>query len=293
MEPAEIIRKIRELEIRTNREVDEVIGGAYHSVFQGRGIEFSEVREYTYGDDSRDIDWNVSARMNAPYVKKYTEERELTVMLLVDVSASQFFGSSGMAKRDTAIEAAAMLAFSAIRNNDKVGLMLFSDQIELYLPPRSGRKHGLRLLREVLAHDNRDIKTNIDRALRECRNLLNKRSVVFVISDLIADPTSYETSLRLLNQKHDVVFMRTGDPAESRFPVTTAMNFEDIETGERVYGSGGAHQAANFAEQAAVLRQKQLSACRMSGVDTIELSTQESPLLPMVKFFRQRHRRRR
>ena len=293
MNSSEIIKKIRELEIRTNREVDEVIGGAYHSVFQGRGIEFDEVREYTSDDDSRDIDWNVTARMNAPYVKKYTEERELTVMLLVDISGSQFFGSCGVTKRESVIEAAAMLTFSAIRNHDKVGLMLFSDQVELYLPPRSGRKHALRLLREVLAHENNSLQTNIDRALKECRNLLKKRSVVFLLSDLMAEVDSFEVALRLLNRRHDVVALRSFDPAERNLPSLQAVNFEDLENGEVFYASGGNAEAADFVLVAEACRMERQQLCRRCGVDLIELNTLESPLKAMVNFFRQRRRRRR
>lgn len=213
MLPPELAKQIRLLEIRTNRAVDEITGGAYRSVFKGRGIEFEEVREYTPEDDVRDIDWNVSARMGSPYIKKYVEERELTVLLLVDVSASGAFGSAEKSKRRTAAELAALLAFSAGRNGDKVGLLMFSDRIELYVPPRSGRSHTLRLIREMLAFRPQSGGTDIDLALRESAQLLKKRSVVFLLSDLI-DRKEFETSLKLLNRRHD----------GSRFRFSTRLN---------------------------------------------------------------------
>ena len=215
MLPPEIAKQIRLLEIRTNRTVDEITGGAYRSAFKGRGIEFEEVREYTVEDDVRDIDWNVSARMGTPYVKKFVEERELSVLLLVDVSASGVFGSSERSKRRTAAELAAILAFSAAHNGDKVGLLMFSDRIELYVPPKSGRSHTLRLIREMLAFEPVSKGTNIDLALRESAQLLKKRSVVFLLSDLI-DSQSYEASLKILNRKHDVIAVGLLDPTDTR-----------------------------------------------------------------------------
>ena len=191
----ELLSKVKKIEIKTRRLVDEITGGAYHSVFKGRGIEFSEVREYTPEDDVRDIDWNVSARMGSPYVKKYMEERELTVLLLVDVSASGAFGSAEKTKRRTAAELAALLAFSAGHNGDKVGLLMFSDRIELFVPPRSGRRHTLRLIREMLAFEPQSKGTDIDLALRETLQVLKKKSVVFLLSDLITD-RPFENSLK-------------------------------------------------------------------------------------------------
>lgn len=221
MLPPEIAKQIRLLEIRTNRTVDEITGGAYRSAFKGRGIEFEEVREYTVEDDVRDIDWNVSARMGTPYVKKFVEERELSVLLLVDVSASGVFGSSERSKRRTAAELAAILAFSAAHNGDKVGLLMFSDRIELYVPPKSGRSHTLRLIREMLAFEPVSKGTNIDLALRESAQLLKKRSVVFLLSDLI-DSQSYEASLKILNRKHDVIAVGLLDPTDTPVAVASA-----------------------------------------------------------------------
>ncbi|MEA4863029.1 MAG: DUF58 domain-containing protein [Victivallaceae bacterium] len=291
MDPAELLKKVRRLEIRTNREVDEAIGGAYKSVFQGRGIEFDEVREYTPGDDSRDIDWNVTARIGAPFVKKYTEERELTVMLLVDVSASGCFGVSGTTKRERAVEAAAILALSAIRNHDKVGLMMFSDSVELFLSPRNSRRHGLRLIRELVAHEAKSKGTDIDLALRECRNLLSQRSVVFVISDLIAR-RDFSKSLRILNNRHDVVVLRLGDPGELALPKLPGFTLEDAETGETLQFSGGAAASERYAESAAGLFSGRADICSKAGVDMVEISADKDALLPMIYFFRHRRRRR-
>jgi len=291
MEPAELLKKVRQLEIRTNREVDEVIGGAYKSVFQGRGIEFDEVREYTEGDDSRDIDWNVTARMGSAFVKKYMEERELTVMLLVDVSASGAFGAKNLTKRERAVEAAAMIALSAIRNNDKVGLMLFSDEVELFLPPRSTRRHGLRLIRELVAHEAEHSGTDIDLALRECRNLLNQRSVVFLISDLVCEK-EYATSLRILNDRHDVVALQLFDESELSMPGVPAFTVEDSESGENVDFGGGQANARRVSERARRLFHERKRACEQLGVDVVGISASEEALLPMVRFFKRRGRRR-
>ena len=231
MLPVELTKQIRLLEIRTRRAVDEIIGGAYRSVFKGRGIEFDEVREYTQDDDVRDIDWNVTARMGSPYIKKYVEERELTVLFLVDVSASGAFGSSEKSKRRTAAELAALLAFSAGKNGDKVGLMMFSDKIELYVPPRSGSRHTLRLIREMLAFEPASAGTDIDLALKECAKLMKKRGIVFLLSDLIAEK-SFESSLKLLNRRHDVVALQISDPVEQSWPTARPVVIEDAESGK-------------------------------------------------------------
>ena len=227
MLPPEIAKQIHLLDIRTNRVVDEITGGAYRSVFKGRGIEFDEVREYTPEDDVRDIDWNVSARMGSPYIKKYIEERELTVLLLVDVSASGAFGSAEKTKRRTAAELAALLAFSAGRNGDKVGLMMFSDRIELYVPPKSGRRHTLRLIREMLAFEPASPGTDIALALRETAQMLKKKSVIFLISDLISEE-SFEASLKILNRKHDCIALQIFDPVEHRWPCSAPVVVERL-----------------------------------------------------------------
>ncbi len=290
MLPPEIARQIRLLEIRTNRVVNEIAGGAYRSVFKGHGIEFDEVREYTSEDDVRDIDWNVSARMGTPYIKKYMEERELTVLLLVDVSASGAFGSAKKTKRRTAAELAALLAFSAGRNGDKVGLMMFSDQIELYVPPRSGRSHTLRLIREMLAFEPKSCGTDINRALRETLQVLKKRSVVFLLSDLIADE-SFESSLKILNRRHDCAVLQIFDPIEYRWPSTLPVAVEDAENGMIVKFQGGKRGLARLAAIQEFERNERRDICKRSRVDLVEVESGKDVLPPMIEFFARRKRR--
>lgn len=290
MLPPEIAKQIRLLEIRTNRMVDEITGGAYRSAFKGRGIEFEEVREYTVEDDVRDIDWNVSARMGSPYVKKYIEERELSVLLLVDVSASGVFGSSERSKRRTAAELAAILAFSAAHNGDKVGLLMFSDRIELYVPPKSGRSHTLRLIREMLAFEPQSKGTDIGLALRESIHLLKKRSVVFLLSDL-QDSLTYEPSLKILNRKHDVIAVGVADPTDKRWPSLLPVIVEDAETGKQVRFGGGKRALRRLDEAFGEARRKRREVCRRARVDLVEIASNGDVLRPMVDFFSRRRRR--
>lgn len=290
MLPPELAKQIKLLEIRTNRAVEEITGGAYRSVFKGRGIEFDEVREYSVEDDVRDIDWNVSARMGSPYIKKFVEERELTVLLLVDVSASGAFGSAEKSKRRTAAELAALLAFSAGKNGDKVGLMMFSDQIELYVPPRSGRRHTLRLIREMLAFEPKSRGTNIDMALRESAQLLKKRGIVFLLSDLIAE-TPFETSLKLLNRRNDVVALQIFDPVEQNWPTTLPVVVEDAETGALLSFSGGAAMTGRLDTELAESRHARQDICRRARVDVVELESGQDVLRPVIQFFANRRMR--
>ena len=289
MLPAELAKQIRLLEIRTSRIVDEITGGAYRSAFKGRGIEFDEVREYTVDDDVRSIDWNVSARMGAPYIKKFVEERELTVLLLVDVSASGAFGSAEKSKRRTAAELAALLAFSAGNSGDKVGLLMFSDKIELYVPPRSGRKHTLRLIREMLYFQPRSKGTDIDLALRESLQLLSKKSVIFLLSDLIA-PASFARSLKLLNRRHDVVALELFDPVEHAWPVSVPVMVEDAETGELVRFGGKRFLQSLNAELEAE-KQRKRDVCRDAHVDLVEIQSGGDVLKPVIDFFARRRSR--
>ncbi len=271
MLPSELVRQVRLIEIKTRRIVDEIFGGAYHSVFKGRGMEFDEVREYTEGDDVRDIDWNVTARMNTPYIKKFIEERELTVMLLVDVSASGAFGSGDRTKRRQAVETAALLAFSAIRNHDRVGLMLFSDRTELYLPPRSGRTHSLRLIRELLACEPQDRGTDIDGALRHVMNVLHKKSVIFLISDFI-DGGSYEKAIKICGRRHDLRAVRILDPVETEWNKCCDINIEDSESGDEVTFAGGSGRMAEAYRQIAEeMHEGPKKICRQSGVKFVDL----------------------
>lgn len=289
MLPVELAKQIRLLEIRTTRIVDEITGGAYRSAFKGRGIEFDEVREYTLDDDVRAIDWNVSARMGAPYIKKFVEERELNVLLLVDVSASGAFGSAEKTKRRTAAELAALLAFSAGNSGDKVGLLMFSDRIELYVPPRSGRRHTLRLIREMLYFKPKSRGTDIDLALREALQLLSKRSVIFLLSDLIG-PETFARSLKLLNRKHDVVALELFDPVEIHWPVKSPVVVEDAETGQLVRFSGG-HDMARLQAELERTRTRKREVCRASQVDLVEIESGGDVLRPVIDFFARRRRR--
>jgi uncharacterized protein (DUF58 family) len=292
MLPSELIKQVRKIEIKTRRVVDEIIGGAYHSVFKGRGIEFDEVREYTSEDDVRDIDWNVTARMGTAYIKKYVEERELTVVLLVDISASGAFGSGEKSKRQHAVETAALLAFSAIRNNDKVGMMLFSDHAELYLPPRSGRSRGLRLIRELVAYEPRHRGTNIGGALKNTMQLLHKRSVIFLISDML-DNADYEKSLKIVNNRHDLIAVRILDKNELSWPGGVNVMLEDSENGNDVAFNGRSQRLRNsFQTAAAAMHDTIKRSCDRANVDMIDIRCGEDYVKPLVKFFNSRGRRR-
>lgn len=288
MLPAELIKQVRKIEIRTNRIVDELIGGAYHSMFKGRGIEFDEVREYTPEDDARDIDWNVTARMGAPYIKKFVEERELTVMLLVDVSASGAFGSGDKSKRQNAIEIAALLAFSAIRNNDRVGLLMFSDSTELYLPPRSGRSHVLRLIRELLAFRPVHNGTNINAVLKETMQTLNKRSVVFLISDLI-DAEDMEKSMKILNRRHDLIAVRVLDQLETDWLPLANIMLEDAETGKTI--SLNRHAQRRLAERSLEYHNQVKKTLDRAQVDLIDIRSGDDYVKNLMKFFGKRRKR--
>lgn len=289
-DPREILKKIRRLELRTRRLVNSSFSGHYHSVFKGRGMNFEEVREDISGDDIRSIDWNVTARMNTPYVKKFTEERELTVMLLVDVSASGTFGSIELSKRELAAEVAAILAFSAINNRDKVGLLLFSEEVELFIAPKKGRLHTLRLIREMLYFQPRGRRTNLAAALEYLNKLISRRAVVFVISDFLAP--DYSKPLTVTSRRHDLVAMPVIDPGEERLPNVGLITFEDAETGEQVEintSSSGIREAFAAEEKR---RRKNLDKLFGSrGVDVVPLATDEDYLIPLRAFFERRERR--
>jgi len=286
----ELIAQVKKVEIRTRRIVDEITGGAYHSVFKGRGIEFDEVREYSFGDDVRAIDWNVTARMGMPFIKKYVEERELTVILAVDCSASGLFGSGEKSKKHSALEIAALLAFSAIRNNDKVGLLMFSEKPELYLPPRSGRSHGLRLIRELLAHEPQSKTTDVAGALENIMKVLHKKSVIFLLSDLIA-PKPFEKELRIAARRHDLISVRVLDPLELKWPATPGLVLEDAENGAVSFFSGSQSLSKRFASAANSYHTANQLACRKAGVDMIDIRCGEDIVKPLVGFFRNRRSR--
>lgn len=230
MDTKEILKKVRKIEIKTRRLSDHVFGGEYHSTFKGRGMTFSEVRQYQFGDDVRTIDWNVTARYNEPFVKVFEEERELTMMLMVDVSGSEFFGTNGQFKREVITEIAATLAFSALQNNDKIGLLLFSDTIELYIPPKKGRFHVLRIIRELIEYAPRSKKTDLDQALKFMLSVIKKKAIVFVLSDFITP--GYDHTLKIAASKHDITGIRVFDRREEELPNIGVVHMKDGETGE-------------------------------------------------------------
>ncbi len=281
---------MRRLEIRTRRLVEESLAGSYHSVFKGRGMEFAEVREYVPGDDVRTIDWNVSARMGHPFVKKFTEERELTVMLVVDASGSGTFGTGTTTKLQLAAEISALLAFSAIRNNDRVGLLLFTDTVELFLAPRKGKEHGLRVLREVLTAEPRGRGTRIAGALEFLRRVVTKRAVVFLVSDF--QDSGFERTLRVVAQKHDVVAISISDPREGQLPDVGLLAVEDPETGEvALIDAGSPRVRRAYADYATRSFQTVRETLARTGVDLLELSTGAPYEMPLVHFFHERARR--
>ncbi len=289
-DPKEILKKIRRLELRTRRLVNAGFAGQYHSVFKGRGMNFEEVREYAAGDEIRSIDWNVTARMNTPYVKKFTEERELTVMLVVDVSASGTFGSVELSKRELAAEVASILAFSAINNNDKVGLLLFSDDVELFIPPKKGRLHTLRLIREMLYFEPKGKGTNMAGALDYLNRVINRRAVLFLISDFITP--DFSKALTVSSRRHDVVAMPVSDPGESGFPDVGIITLEDAETGQQIDINTGSKSVRRGLADLEEVRRKSLARLfRSRRVDIVPLSTTEDYLLPLRAFFEQRERR--
>ena len=232
MDTKELLKKVRKIEIKTRRLSDHIFSGEYHSSFKGRGMTFSEVRQYGYGDDVRSIDWNVTARYNEPFVKVFEEERELTMVLMVDVSGSEYFGTTKQFKRETITEISATLAFSAIQNNDKVGLLLFSDEIELFIPPKKGKPHVLRIIRELIEFHPKSKKTNITQALRYLSNVMKKKAIVFILSDFMDD--DYDNALKIVGRKHDVTGIRVFDKYEEEIPKLGMVPMLDAETGNTI-----------------------------------------------------------
>jgi uncharacterized protein (DUF58 family) len=230
MDTKELLKKVRKIEIKTRRLSDHIFGGEYHSTFKGRGMTFSEVRQYQYGDDVRNIDWNVTARYSEPYIKVFEEERELTMMLMVDVSGSELFGTEQQFKNEVVTEIAATLAFSATQNNDKIGLILFSDKVELYIPPKKGRSHVLRIIRELIEFKPESKQTDIAEALKFMRNVMKKKAIVFVLSDFMAD--DYKQTMKIVSKKHDVTGIRVYDKREEEIPNLGMVQMQDEETGE-------------------------------------------------------------
>jgi uncharacterized protein (DUF58 family) len=290
MIPKEILKKIRRIEIVTNRLVNEVLAGEYHSVFKGRGMEFDEVREYQQGDDIRTIDWNVTARMGHPYVKRYVEERELTVMLVVDASSSSEFGTTQQIKGEIAAELCAVLAFSAIKNNDRVGLLIFTSEVEKFIAPKKGRKHVLRVIREILYFRPKRAGTNIPAALEYLNNVLRRKSVVFLVSDFLAE--DFQRALKIANNRHDLIAVTITDPRELQIPPVGFIELEDAEMGETVLiDTYNADIRRDFARYANADRENLLKTFRSAGIDHIDVVTDRSYVEPLVQVFRQRARR--
>ena len=299
----EILRKVRQIEIRSNRLVSEALAGSYHSAFKGQGIDFEEVREYQAGDEVRSIDWNVTAKMGTPFVKQYREERELTILLAIDVSESGTFGSTKRSKRERLAELGALLAFSANRNGDKVGLLLFSDQTEQYLPPNKGQKHVLRILREILFHPNQSKKTDLNEGLRFINRVMRRRAVVFLLSDFIIpeyDVVQEESAddlffkeLAATRRRHDLVCARIHDPCELKIPNVGIVHLEDSESGAKIHINTS---SLNFREEFQKLneehREEFEKRLRRRGVDHFEFSTDSDYVGALQEFFRMREIRR-
>jgi uncharacterized protein (DUF58 family) len=315
MIPREILKKIRQIELRTNRLVSETLAGQYHSVFKGQGMNFEEVREYQPGDEVRAIDWNVTARMNHPFIKKFVEERELTLMLLVDVSGSGLFGSGEQSKRELAAEIASVLAFSAIRNNDKVGLILFTEEVEKFIPPRKGRRHVLRVIREILFYEPRKRGTNLNHALEFLTRVTPHKAIAVVVSDFLGQnitsknsgsaarqagmilPQSLAqasfTALRQANRRHDVVAIQITDRYELELPALGRIVLKDAETGEVVeVNTGDARKREAFAQRQARSQAELLRVFRAANIDSIQLRTDEPYGIALGRFFETREKRR-
>ncbi len=286
----ELLKQVRQIEIRTKGLVNQVFSGEYHSVFKGRGMEFSEVREYQYGDDIRNIDWNVTARFGHPYIKIFEEERELTVMLMVDLSGSLMFGSVSKTKQRIAAELSAILAFSALKNNDKVGLILFTDKIEKFVPPRKGKKHVLRIIREVLSFEPEGKSTNIRGALEYMNNAVKKKSIAFLISDFMDE--GYEKILRIVGRKHDLIGIVLDDRREKEIPNIGLVKLVDAETGaERWIDTSSRRVRERMIFDRKEREKLRNSIFVKSRLDKIEVTTGSNYIQPLVQFFRRREKR--
>jgi len=287
METKEILKKVRKIEIKTRRLSNHIFSGEYHSSFKGRGMTFSEVRQYSYGDDIRSIDWNVTARYNEPYIKVFEEERELTMMLMVDVSSSENFGTSNQFKKDVITEIAATLAFSATQNNDKVGLLLFSDEIELFIPPKKGRSHVLRIIRELVEFYPKSTKTNIADALKFLSNVTKKKVILFVLSDFMDE--NYESTLKIVSNKHDITGIRIFDKHEAQIPNLGMVPMQDAETQETILVNTSSKKVRK-AYSAYYIANKNYfeNAFKRSGAGYINSETNESYVKKLMLYFKQK-----
>lgn len=287
MIPREILKKVKTIEIKTRGLVNEVFSGEYHSAFKGRGMEFAEVREYQYGDEIRKIDWNVSARARKTFIKTFEEERELTVLLVVDISSSSQFGAKGRIKGEIAVELAAIVAFSAIKNNDKVGLILFTDNVELYIPPHKGKQHVMRIIRELLYFEPKGKGTNIGVAIDFLSRVTKRKATCFLISDFFSN--DYYKSLQVANKRHDLVAINVRDPRESQLPNIGLIEFEDSETGEIILvDTSDSNFQKNFTSSNKNQNEEQIQKFKQMKIDLITIETDKSYIKPITAFFKKR-----
>ncbi len=287
MDTKELLKKVRKIEIKTRRLSDHVFGGEYHSTFKGRGMTFSEVRQYQFGDDVRSIDWNVTARYNEPYVKVFEEERELTLMLLVDISGSEFFGTDEQFKNEIITEIAATLAFSALQNNDKIGLILFSDEIELFIPPKKGKSHVLRIIRELIEYKGQSKKTDLVNALKYLSNVMKKKAIVFVLSDFITE--DYKDTLKIVSGKHDVTGIRIYDKHEEQLPNLGMVQMQDQETGETILVNTASKKVRrNYEAYYSDRANEFLESFRKSGAGALSCRVDESYVKKLLGYFKRR-----
>ena len=287
MDTKELLKKVRKIEIKTRRLSDHIFGGEYHSTFKGRGMTFSEVRQYQFGDDVRSIDWNVTARYSEPFVKVFEEERELTMMLMADVSGSEFFGTDQQFKAEIVTEIAATLAFSAMQNNDKIGLILFSDGIELYIPPKKGKSHVLRIIRELLEFEPKSKKTDVTEALKFLSRVMKKKAIVFMLSDFIAE--DYRDTLKIAAKRHDVTGIRIYDRYEEAIPSLGVVQMEDVETGELMLVNTASRKVRNnyskFYQEKVLYYRESFT---RSGAGVIDVRTDDSYVKKLLGYFKRR-----
>ncbi|TVR41133.1 MAG: DUF58 domain-containing protein [Cryomorphaceae bacterium] len=287
MDTAALLKKVRRIELKTRGLSNQIFSGEYHSAFKGRGMAFSEVREYVTGDEIRTIDWNVTARLNHPYVKVFEEERELTVIILVDISGSDSFGTGRQLKKSQITEICAVLAFSAIQNNDKIGVIFFSDQVEKFIPPKKGKSHILRIIRELIEFEPEHRQTNIDQALRYLINGVKKRSIAFLISDFMDD--GYEKALKIANKKHDLVALRVYDPREQELPDMGLVPFRDAETGQLEWINTSSKKVRTAYKSKALEHESKVQDLfRRSGVDHVSIAADENYIRPLMTLFKRR-----
>jgi len=287
MDTKELIKKVRKIEIKTKGLSNQIFSGEYHSAFKGRGMAFSEVREYAVGDEIRTIDWNVTARFNEPFVKVFEEERELTVMLLVDVSASEMFGTRNQIKRETITELCAVLAFSAVSNNDRIGLVMFSDQIEMFIPPKKGKSHILRIIRELINFEPTHTGTDISGVLKYFTKMVKKKSIAFVLSDFVS--TDFSDAIKIASRKHDVVALKVRDKAETELPNIGVAQFKDLESGESKWVNTSSKKIREKYRQESEEKENELRELfRRSKTDFAEIWTDEEYIKPLMNLFENR-----